>query len=206
MLQVTQQPVIKQALGESWEQLDDIVKRHYDIIPGKPSKMIIKGVMDEVYHSSIAKLFLLPGRLFGALVPYKGKKIPTEVRNWTTAENTAAMFWHRTLDFPNKAPVIFKSRMEHIKGDEIIEYVQFGMGIRMQMSIKEGALIFKSIGYVWNIAGIKIPIPTWAILGDAEIIEKAISDKEFFIDFNMVHPVFGRTFSYRGAFSIKTST
>lgn len=198
-----QQPVIQKALGNNWDDLAETVKQHYDITPGEASNMTIKGVMDEVYHSPIAKLFLLPGRIFGALVPYKGKNIPTEVKNWTTSDNNAAMFWHRTLEFPNKAPVIFKSRMEYVKDDEIIEYVRYGMGIRMRVSVKNNALIFKSIGYVWKLAGIKIPIPTWAILGDAEIIERAISDDEFFIDFNMTHPLFGRTFSYSGLYSIE---
>ncbi len=195
-------PVIKKALGAHWNKLAPIVQSHYDITPGRPSKMVIKGVMDEVYHSPSAKLFLLPGRIFGALVPHKGKSIPTEVRNWTTEENHKAMFWHRTLAFPNKPTVIFRSRMEHIKDDEIIEYVRFGMGIRMRISERDGALIFTSRGYVWKIAGIRVPIPTWAILGDAEIIEKAISDDEFHIDFNMVHPLLGKTFSYSGRFSI----
>ncbi|MCF6257608.1 MAG: DUF4166 domain-containing protein [Gammaproteobacteria bacterium] len=201
MLEEKQQPVIKKALGENWEKLADIIKQHYDITPGKPSNMLIKGVMDEVYHSAIAKLFILPGRIFGALVPYKGKNIPTEVRNWTTSDNRKAMFWHRTLAFPGKPPVIFESRMEHIKDDEIIEYVRYGMGIRMRISVKDSALIFNSIGYVWQLGKIKIPIPTWAILGNAEIIEKAISDDQFFIDFQITHPLFGRTFAYSGVYS-----
>ena len=200
-----QQPVIKKALGENWDELADIVKQHYDITPGKPSNMTIKGIMDEVYHSPIAKLFLLPGRVFGALVPYKGKNIPTEVQYWTTTDNNAAMFWHRTLEFPNKAPVIFKSRMEYVKNDEIIEYVRYGMGIRMRMSVNNGALIFKSIGYIWKLGEIKIPIPTWAILGNAEITEKSISDDKFFIDFHITHPLLGRTFAYSGVFSIVKS-
>lgn len=200
MLEEKQQPVIKKALDENWEKLADIIKQHYDITPGKPSNMLIKGVMDEVYHSAIAKLFILPGRIFGALVPYKGKNIPTEVRNWTTSDNRKAMFWHRTLAFPGKPPVIFESRMEHIKDDEIIEYVRYGMGIRMRISVKDSALIFNSIGYVWQLGKIKIPIPTWAILGNAEIIEKAISDDQFFIDFQIIHPLFGRTFAYSGVY------
>jgi len=203
MLKERQQPVIKKALGENWDKLADVIKRHYDITPGQSSNMTIKGIMDEVYHSSIAKLFILPGRIFGALVPYKGKNIPTEVHNWTTIDNNEAMFWHRTLTFPGKSPAIFKSRMEHIKDDEIIEYVRYGMGIRMKMSVENGALIFKSIGYVWKLAGMEIPIPNWAILGDAEIIEKAISDDEFFIDFKIIHPLFGRTFAYSGVYAIR---
>jgi len=200
MLEEKQQPVIKKALGENWEKLADTVKQHYDITPGKPSNMLIKGVMDEVYHSAIAKLFILPGRIFGALVPYKGKNIPTEVRNWTASDNHKAMFWHRTLAFPGKPPVIFESRMEHIKDDEIIEYVRYGMGIRMRISVKDNALIFNSIGYVWQLGKIKIPIPTWAILGNAKITEKAISDDQFFIDFQIIHPLFGRTFAYSGVY------
>jgi len=200
------QPVIKVALMDQWNDLADIVKQHYDITPGTPSNMVIKGVMDEVYHSPIAKLFLLPSRIFGALVPYKGTNIPTEVKNWTTTDNLSAMFWHRTLDFPNKPAVVFKSRMEHVQGNEIIEYVRYGMGIRMQMSVEESALIFKSIGYVWKLGGMTIPIPAWAILGNARIIEKAISEDEFFIDFNITHPIFGKTFSYAGTYSIVTST
>lgn len=198
-------PVIEKALGGSWDQLAPLIRQHYDITPGTPSKMVINGIMDEVYHSPIAKLFLLPGRIFGALVPYKGKKIPTEVRNWTSENDNEAMFWHRTLDFPNKPDVIFQSRMEHIQDNEIIEFVRFGMGIRMAMSVKDEALIFKSLGYVWKIAGIQIPIPTWVILGNSEIIEKAISDDTFYIAFNMVHPLFGRTFHYSGTFSITES-
>jgi len=198
-----QQPVIKKALGDNWNDLAEIIKRHYDITPGTSSNMIVRGVMDELYHSVIAKLFILPGRIFGALVPYKGKKIPTEVHNWTTGDNNVAMFWHRTLQFPNKSPVIFKSRMEHIKDDEIIEYVRYGMGIRMRISVKDRALVFRSIGYIWKLGGIKIPIPAWAILGNAEITEKSVSDDQFFIDFHITHPLFGRTFAYSGLYSIE---
>jgi len=164
--------------------------------------MLIEGVMDEVYHSLFAKLFLLPGRIFGALVPYRGKSIATEVKNWTTTENDQAMFWHRTLHFPGKGDVIFRSRMEHVDSDEIIEYVKYGMGIRMQMSVEDSALVFKSLGYLWQLGFIKLPIPSWLILGDARIIERPVSEKGFYIEFTMDHPIFGRTFSYNGKFSI----
>ncbi len=197
------QAVIKQALGEQWNELHPIVKRHYDITPGDDSQMIIRGIMSEVYHSKIARLFLLPGRIFGALVPYKGKDIPTEVKNWTTHDNHRAMFWYRTLIFPNKRPVIFRSRMEYVSNGEIIEYVKYGLGIRLHTYTQDRALHFRSLGYVWDIGPLSIPIPNWMALGTAEIIEKSLSDKEFFIDFIMTHPLFGKTFSYTGTFVIE---
>ncbi len=54
--------------------IDIVIKLHYDITPGKSSNIIFKGLMNEVYHSNIAKLFIIPGRIFGDLVPHKGKK------------------------------------------------------------------------------------------------------------------------------------
>jgi hypothetical protein len=48
----------------------------------------------------------------------------------------------------------------------------------------------------------RVPMPTWAILGDAEILEKGVSDKEFYIDFRMVHPLFGKTFGYSGVYTL----
>ncbi|MCU7808118.1 MAG: DUF4166 domain-containing protein [Candidatus Thiodiazotropha sp. (ex Semelilucina semeliformis)] len=197
--------VMQKALGEQWDQLDEIVQRHYEMKPGQTSRITVSGTMDRVFHSNIAKLFLLPGRLFGALIPYRGINIATEVRNWTEVDNEKAMFWHRTLKFPGKPLAVFKSRMEHVAGDEIIEYVRFGMGIRMRMSVSNGALVFTSRGYTWDIGIARLSIPTWAILGDAEIIERAISEKEFYMDFNMVHPLFGQTFGYSGTFSIDPS-
>jgi hypothetical protein len=197
-----QLPVIRKALGEAWYELGNIVRQHYDISPGTASSMLIEGVMSEVYHSPIAKLFLLPGRLFGALVPYRGRNIPTQVRNWTQTDNAKAMFWYRTLRFPCRLPVVFRSRMEHVGDNEIIEYVRFGMGIRMLLCVRDSALVYESAGYIWRIGAISIPIPGWAILGDAVIIEKPLSENAFHIDFVIRHPVFGRTFSYSGNFAI----
>lgn len=198
--------IIQKALGDQWELLDNIVKHHYEMAPGIASDMTIHGSMDQVFHSNIAKLFLLPGRVFGALIPYRGNNIPTVVKNWTTSDNLKAMFWHRTMQFPGKPLTEFKSRMEYAGGDEIIEYVKFGLGIRMRMSIDDGALVFTSSGYVWDLGLIRIPIPTWAILGDAQISERAVSEKEFHMDFKMVHPLFGETFGYSGTFSIHKSS
>lgn len=199
-------PVIKKALGDNWNELAAIVKQHYDITPGDDHQMVIRGVMSEVFHSRVAKLFLLPGRLLGALVPHKGKNIPTEVKNWTTKSNRQAMYWHRTLLFPNREPAVFCSRMEHSGGSEIIEYVKYGVGIRLHTYTSDNALCFRSLGYVWNLGAIKFHIPNWAILGDALIIEKPLPDNRFFIDFTMTHPIFGKTFSYSGTFEIEAMT
>lgn len=199
------EPVIKQALATKWDQLADIVKKHYDLPPGTASHITIKGTMKEIYRSTIALPFLIPGRAIGALVPYSGTNIAVTVRNWTTPDNSQAMFWHRTFNFPNKPPVVFSSRMEYAGNSEIIEFVRLGFGIRISLSVRDGALVIKSLGYILHTPVINISIPNWLLLGNAEITEKAISDHEFEIDFKIVHPLFGKTFGYSGRFHIEAN-
>jgi len=198
----TSEPVIKLALGEDWYQLDPVVRRHYDLTPGNEAVMTLQGMMYEVDHSFIAKLFLIPGRFFGALVPYKGKKIQTTVRNWTISENSKAMFWCRTFSFPGDRIYRFYSRMEYVGGNEIIEYVRYGLGIRMKLSVKDGCLVYKSSVYQWDLWGQNTSFPTWLILGAGEIVESGRTENEFEMNFKMKHPLFGKTFSYSGVFSI----
>ncbi len=195
-------PVIKRALGSAWGELHPLVRRHYDVRPGTEQRVTMRGTMDEVYHSTAAKPFLLLGRIFGALVPYRGRNVPVEVHNWGRIENTQDVFWHRTFSFPDRRPFVFSSRMVHIAGDEIVEYVRFGMGVRMRMSVRDGALIFTGIGYRWNLGPFTLYLPSWLILGHAVIEERALSDDEFLVDFKMEHPLLGRTFAYSGRFRI----
>lgn len=41
----------------------------------------------------------------------------------------------------------------------MIEYVRFGIGMRLAVSAEEGALVFRDLGYVWRVAGLRIPLP-----------------------------------------------
>jgi hypothetical protein len=200
---MTPRPIFKQALGDDWEKLHPVVRKHYDLTPGHDQEVTMQGTMHEVDHSRIAKIFLLVGRVFGALIPYKGKNIPTTVRNWTALQGGHSMFWHRTFVFPGGRPIVFSSRMIYLSDNEIIEYVRFGMGIRMRLSVIDGALVYESCGYQWDIGGVTIRIPEWLLLGSGLITESGLSDSEFRMDFQMHHPIFGKTFSYTGNFFIQ---
>ena len=199
---VVSRSVIARALGDDWARLDPVLRKHYGISPGSEQQRLMVGSMSHVDHSLVAKLFLLPGRLFGALIPYRGTDIPATVRNWTTQDDQQAMFWHRRFQFPRDREAIFASHMVYLGGDEIIEYVRFGLGIRMRLSVDDGALVYRSNGYQWDLGSFKLRFPDWLALGAGEIREAGLSDNSFEMAFVMRHPLFGRTFSYAGRFDL----
>lgn len=198
---IQQQPPIRQALGARWPELGAVIRRHYDLPPLTDTRLEVEGVMD-VDLSPIGKLFMLAGRLFDALVPHKGNDIPVTVRNWSRPDSSA-MFWHRSFRYPGKEPVIFRSRMEYAGDNDIVEYVKYGLGIRMRLSTEGEALRFDSQGYQWDLGPLTLRIPDWLLLGTAVIREMPISEQEFKVAFEINHPLWGRTFGYSGRFTFR---
>jgi hypothetical protein len=189
---------IRQALGTQWPKLAPVIRRHYDLPPHTDTRLEVEGTM-EVELSPVGRLFILAGRLFDALVPYKGRDIPVTVRNWSQTDS-GAMFWHRTFRYPGKGPVIFRSRMEYAGDDEIVEYVKYGLGIRMRLSAEGETLRFDSRGYQWDLGPLTLPIPDWLLLGTAVIREIPVSEQALEVVFEINHPLWGRTFGYSGRF------
>ncbi len=191
--------LFEQALGSAWQQLHPTVRRHYDLKPG--GELLLRGEMSEVFHSLWVKPFILFGRLFGALVPYRGKDVPVEVYN-LCQPGSIALHFRRTFFFPNRKPYPFVSRMEHLSGNEIVEFVRLGLGIRMKLSVSDGALCYATNGYLWRLGPLRLTLPDWFFFGSGVIIERGISDDEIGLEFTLTHPLFGKSFRYAGQFQI----
>jgi len=196
------QPPVKRALGDAWAQLHPAIRRQHDLTPGTDAEVVMTGTLFEIHHSRIATLFVYPARLFGALVQYRGYDVPTTVRNWTTADDPQHVFWQRTFHFPDKEPVTFASRMAYLGGNEVAEYVQSGLGMRMRLSVRDGMLMYDGTGYRWDFQRLSLQLPSWLILGRGEICQSGLSDETFSMAFRMCHPLYGRTFAYSGEFRL----
>lgn len=195
---------IRQALGPGWPSLGDVIRRHYDLPPGTDTRLEVEGIM-EVTVPPMGRLFVTAGRLFDALVPFGGANIPVTVRNWSQS-GSKAMFWHRTFRYPGKQPIVFHSRMAYAGGEEIVEYVKYGLGIRMRLSAEGETLRYESRGYQWDLGPLTLKIPDWLLLGKAVIREIPESAEAFRVEFTIDHPLWGRTFGYAGRFVFRETT
>lgn len=188
-------------LEDNWDKLGNVIKLHYFLKPFSSDNICVTGEMSEIYHSFIAKLFMPFGILFGAVVPYRGNNIPIDVHYRCNTEN-ANLYWDRVFKFSEKNNFHFKSHMEHVEGNEVIEYVRFGVGMRLKVTAEDGAIVFRGNQYIWRILGIKIPIPVNLIFGHVYVEERPIDDDTFSMKMIMEHPLFGIMFRYSGQFSL----
>lgn len=187
--------LMQQALGEQWAQLSPALKAHYN--NNESGENIAKGELT-IDYPKFMQLPLNAMRLMGALVNQKGTKLPTKVMR---IMNEGTQYWHRSIQYPDGLQIAFKSRFTlDTKNNEFIEYTNRFLGLKMKAFVEEGALHYESSGYVLELGVLTIPLPEWLALGHASIVESAISDIEFKMDFRLKHPIFGKIFSYVGIF------
>jgi len=192
---------MKQALGEHWASLGPSVQAHYSLSPFTNQTLRLKGVMESVSHSRLAALLIPFTSFFGALIPYSGKNVAVEVTNHSLPDKPG-YYWHRSFFFPGRRPSSFRSVMLFTGDGEVTEFVRFGLGIRIGVSVLNGGVIEKDKGYVWKIKGLTIPLPIKTMIGESYIEEMPISDNEFEMKMTIIHPLLGETFAYNGRFSV----
>lgn len=200
------QALFRQVLGEAaWNRLAPVVRSHYEMTETSAETKTLRGVMEDIHHSPVIKPLLLLARRFEALVPYRGRDVPVVVCNRTDPAYPRVLFWHRTFRFPDGRSSIFQSRMEPGRPGEVIEFLRFGIGIRMRVEERGGALVYTALEHCWKIGPWLPRIPNWALLGTAIIVERAISEREVRLDFSIKHPLLGKTFGYCGRFEVPES-
>jgi hypothetical protein len=97
--------------------------------------------------------------------------------------------------------VLFNSRWEHDVDNRLIEFVNPFLGLRMKVWVDACKLHYESCDYVLQLGSLRLSIPEWLMLGKAYIIESALDDRHFALDFRVQHPLLGKIFGYTGEFS-----
>ena len=198
-------PLIRQALGPAWEHLGDVIRRHYAMTPLSAEHVCVRGAMHEVHHAPWAALLMPFGRLVGALVPHTGTDVPIEV-HYRCRTDDPHLYWDRIFHFAGRVPFHFRSHMEAAPSQdgEVIEFVRFGIGMRLAVSAEDGALVFRDKGYIWRIAGLRIPLPLGLFLGTAYVEERPdpTDPDHFTMKMLLRHRWFGDVFRYSGRFRL----
>jgi len=192
--------VFQIVLGDDWDKLGGVIKNHYFLKPESSDYICVSGFMSEITHSAIAKLLIPFGLLFGAVVPYKGKNIPIDVHYRSSPENSN-IYWDRVFKFES-GDFHFKSFMEPVRENEVIEFVRFGVGIRLRVTAENSALVFRDTGYIWRLMGHDIPFPGRWLMGSVYVEERPIDERYFSMKMTLKHPLLGTLFKYVGKFEL----
>lgn len=187
--------MFKTVLSDHWPLINPVLQKHYGLKDGETVRM--QGRL-AVKHGRFIKWLMPFIRLTGALVPVEGDDFNVTVKNKRIGD---VFFWERVFEKDGKQ-YQFNSRMEQV-GNDIVEFVGFGIGIRMGLSLENGAIMYEDKGYVLKLGSKLVPIPLNLLMGYAMIEELGSidNDQDIQMRFIVTHPQFGFAFSYMGALS-----
>lgn len=186
--------LMQQALGADWERLPTALQAHY-----RPGANIDVGQLDITYPRFMQPVLAVLSRL-GALVNRGGEKLPTIVQK-TVADGR--QFWQRRIAFADGRVGHFDSHWVAAGGNELIEYVNPVLGLQVAVFLDGARLRYRGVRFVARVGPVRIPIPEWMALGHTEIVEEALDEKRFAMDFRLTHPWFGELFRYSGVFETR---
>lgn len=189
---MTKSNLMQHVLGAQWAQLPPALQAHYQ---DKTNTDL--GVLDIDYPRWMQPCLSLL-RLVGALLNQRGKAIPTTVHKFMDG---SAQRWQRSVRFPNGTTMVFNSHWVYAGGNELIEFVNSFLGLRMALRVAESKLYYEGKYYVIQLGRLSIPLPEWLVLGHTSIVETAIDANHFTMDFRLQHPLFGQIYRYTGKFT-----
>jgi hypothetical protein len=183
--------LMQRALGDDWHKLPPALQAHYRF-----GKTTDAGHMD-IEYPRFMQFYLSILRRFGALVNRTGEQIPTLVEKKVVGER---QYWRRTITYPNGKVIYFNSYWVYAGGNQVIEFVNPLLGLQMAAHVQDGKLHYHGVRYVVKLGPLRLSIPECLVLGHTTIVEVALDDTHFAMDFRLTHPLFGQVFRYSGKF------
>ncbi len=188
--------LMQRALGDEWTKLPPALQTHYRF-----GTTTDTGHMD-IEYPRFMQLYLNVLHLLGGLVNRRGLQVPTLVEKHVVNEK---QYWRRTITYPDGQVVKFDSFWVPAGKNQVIEYINPILGLAMAVRVKDGQLHYQGVRFVAKFGPIVLPVPEWLVLGHTTIVEKAIDETHFAMDFRITHPLFGQVFRYSGRFESAAS-
>jgi hypothetical protein len=181
--------LMQYVLGDDWHKLPPALQAHH-------AQAIDRGHMD-IEYPRFMQPWLSVLRRFGALVNRAGSQVETVVEKSMAGKQ---QHWRRTIRYADGQTIAFNTVWHHAGGNEIIEFVNPLLGLQMAARVQDGCLHYQGVRFVVKLGRVLLPIPEWLALGHTTIVERAVSENRYAMDFRLTHPVFGQVFRYAGEF------
>lgn len=186
--------LMQQALGDDWAKLPPALQAHYQF-----GRTTDTGAMD-IEYPGFMQPWLSILRIVGALIDRRGRQVSTIVEKSVVGER---QYWRRTITYADGRVVYFNSFWVYAGGNQVIEFVNPVLGLQMAVRVEDGRLHYRGVRFVAKLGKLLLPIPEWLVLGHTTIVEAAVDETHFVMDFRLTHPLFGQVFRYAGKFAAK---
>jgi hypothetical protein len=179
-----------------WGRLPLSLRRRFEAVHGPAT---YRGALT-CDSSAVGSLFAWLSRMFGApLAAMQATNLPVAVDVRPIGSGVA---WSRQLG-PTRCVRSIKSAGP---SGTLLERTDGGLGMVLDISVEDGALVFTSRSFFLAVGPWRVPIPAVLTPGRCRVEHQAIDDARFRFTLTMVHPLWGTTFHQTGVFTESQET
>ncbi|MFD1333654.1 DUF4166 domain-containing protein [Methylopila musalis] len=183
-----------------WETLPADVRRRFSKRLSGSDAAIYVGRITELAMNRAGRMLSQVLRVIGAPLPIC---LDTDVASVVTVTEDAAtggQIWTRLYARRDGFPQVIHSAKRFAGPTGLEEYVGYGVAMPLTLSAEEGALVFRSAGYVLRLGRFRLPLPGWLSPGALTVIHRETGEGAFEFTLDLRHPLFGALLRQSGSY------
>ena len=192
-------PDFRMLLGaKAWARLPLAVQRRF--APHAAEPVVYRGTMSvraSLFGRCLAWLCLLLGT---PVVPFVQEDVPIAVYVYDLPDGGGTV-WKRVYHFDGRDPVTISSIKRQQDGGTLVEALNAGLRMRLNVFEERGALHFVSTGYFFEFGRWRIAVPDWLAPGVTHVVHEDYGDGSFRFTMRTEHRRWGRIYDQSGVFS-----
>lgn len=196
-----QQSLFRLVLGEAFDRLAPVLRRHYDLAPGQ--EVVIQGLMRAWNRFAWA-------RALAPFMPIPAEQVPVYVRNCGIVDRDEVCYeWHREFCYPSGVVVSYTLTRPARDGlparvlDTFNQPPNIGITLALEVSPDGQSLRQTTVGPQFAIRGGRCTALPGLFHIRSVAVERAVDERTIYTEVVVSHPVFGRMFGYSGTLSVE---
>ncbi len=202
-MSLEQRSLFRTTLGEAFDRLAPVLRRHYDLAPGQ--EVIIQGAMDAWNRFAWA-------RSLAPFMPIPGNQVPVYVRNRGLVDRSEVCYeWHREFRYAGGVVISYTltrpaRQVPAGRGQDGSPYVldtfnqppNVGITLKLEVATDGQSLRQTTVGPQFLIRGERYTALPGLFHIRSTAVERAVDEHTIHTEVVVGHPVFGRMFGYSG--------
>jgi Domain of unknown function (DUF4166) len=173
--------------GESWMHLPASIRRRFSRHLADGERMVYLGEVAATHMTMVGRVVAQLARLVGAPLPLEASgRVPVTVIV-TGSERLGGQTWTRIYERARGLPQVIQSVKRFGGATGLEEIVAGVVGMRLRLSVRDRALVFRSAGYFIRCFGVSLSLPNWLTPGVIEVVHREESSGQFSFSLSVTH-------------------
>jgi hypothetical protein len=168
-------------------QLPAPIRRRFSRHLADGERIVYLGEVTATHMTLAGRLVAQLARLVGAPLPLEASGCVPVTVIVTGSEQLCGQVWTRIYDRGRRFPQVIQSVKQFGGATGLEEIVAHGVGMRLKLTVSDGALVFRSAGYFIRCLGMQLSLPNWLTPGAIEVIHREESSGQFSFSLSVTH-------------------